>query len=258
MVMDLVKCKWEVPKEDNGGHLCAIGDLHIGNRFHDEESYRKNLKWLYEHKEYQILTMGDLCECSSKHTLGLEDQVIEVDDQIEMIEKDLDMFADEGRIIGMLRGNHEKRAIKHASVDVTRVIAKYLNVPYFGSAQSFYINVINEDARRGQNYIIYAKHGKSGARTPGGRINAVMRMGLIINNADLYLHAHIHDLLHEIQNPYEVHSGNIRRLRKNYVVTGSYLLYGGYAEEEGYPPTGPSGSARIKFHTDEHRVTVKI
>lgn len=256
--MDLKTLKWTVPKGENGAHLCAIGDIHLGNRYHDEKQYRINLKWLYKHKEYHIITMGDLIECSSKHTLGLPDQVMEVDDQVEQIEEDLLPFAKEGRLIGMIRGNHEVRALRHAAIDVTRSIAKYLDVHYCGIGQILYINVIGEDSRRGQNYIVYAKHGRSNARTHGGRINAIMRMGNIVDNADLYLHAHMHDLLHEIANPYEVDRGNLRKKRKHYVVTGSYLEYGGYAEDAGFPPTGPSGSARIKFHSDENRITVKI
>ena len=255
--MKLKKIKWIIPKEDDGGNLAAVGDVHRGNRFHDNEPYEKNLAWLKDHKEYKIITMGDLCECSGRHTLGLEDQVIEVDDQIEMIEKDLLPFAEEGRLIGMIRGNHERRTTKHASVDVTRGIAKYLGVPYFGLSQLLYISVMNDGKKRGQNYVVYAKHGKSGARTAGGRINAVMRMGLIVN-ADLYLHAHLHTLMHEIQNTYEVDRGNTLLKRKHYVITGSYMTYGGYAEEAGYAPAGPSGSARIKFHSDGKRIRVKI
>jgi len=255
--MKLKKIKWVIPKEADGANLGAVGDFHIGNRFHDKEPYEHNLAWLREHKEYKIITMGDLAECSSRHTLGLEDQVIEVDDQIEMLEADLSVFAEEGRLIGMIRGNHERRITKHSSFDVTRSIAKYLGVPYFGLSQLLYISVMNEGKKRGQNYVVYAKHGKSGARTAGGRINAVMRMGLVVN-ADLYLHAHLHSLMHEIQNTYEVDRGHPWLKRKHYVVTGSYLEYGGYAEEAGYPPVGPSGSARIKFHSDRKRIRVKI
>jgi len=255
--MELKKLKWKVPKGENGAHLAAIGDIHLGNRFHDDKPYKINMNWLLKHKEYKIITMGDLCECSGRHTLGLEDQIMEVDDQIDQIESDLQPFADEGRIIGMIRGNHERRTMKHASVDVTKQIAKYLNVPYLELSHLLYIRVVNEGKKRGQNYSIYLKHGKSFARTPGGRINAVMRMGLIVE-ADLYLHAHLHDLIHEIQDIYSIDRGNKQLKRRHYVVTGSYMKYGGYAEEAGYPPAGPSGSARVKFHSDEHRITVKI
>ncbi len=255
--MDLVKLKWEVPKGEDGAHLAAISDIHKGNRFHDEKTWVINRDWLYDHKEQYILLLGDLIECSSKHTLGLEDQVMEVDEQIDLIEKDLLPFAEEGRIIGLIIGNHEERAKKHASIDVMRTIAKYLNVPYFGAAQVLYTRVRNEGKKRGQNYVIYAKHGSSFARQAGGKINAVMRMRDIVK-ADLYLHAHMHDLMHEVQDVYEVDRGSMRLHRKHFVVTGGYLKYGGYVEKKGYAPTGPSGSARIKFHSDEHRITVKI
>ena len=47
--MELKKLKWVVPKEENGDHLCAIGDVHLGNRFHDDVVYKVNLDWLYKH-----------------------------------------------------------------------------------------------------------------------------------------------------------------------------------------------------------------
>ena len=255
--MKLHKLKWSIPKDQDGDNLCAFSDSHKGNRYHDAENYKINLNWLYKHKEYKVITLGDLIECSTKHSVGLNDQIMSVDDQIDEIIGDFEPLAEEGRLIGMIQGNHERRALKEASVDVTKRIANQLNVPYMGVGAVLYVKVRNANMVRGQNYVVYAVHGNSSARTSGGRINAVMRMGNIVN-ADLYLHAHLHCLDHEVQDIHEVVRGKLRLKRKHYVITGSYLTYGGYVEEKGYAPAGPSGSARVKFHTDEHRITVKI
>jgi len=255
--MDLIKLKWTVPKSSDGADLAVISDIHLGNRFHDHKSYRKNLEWLYEHKEYKILTTGDLIECSSKHTMGLPDQIISVEDQIESIIRDLEPLAKEKRIIGMIQGNHEERAINNSGVNITRDIARYLEVANLGISSIFYIRVKEAGSRRGQHYTMYAKHGSSFARRVGGKVNAMMNMSKTAH-VDLYLYAHLHDLLHEVSDIYEVDRGSLRLKRKHYVMTGGYLLHGGYVEKKGYAPSGPSGSARIKFHTYEHRIAVKI
>ena len=255
--MNLYKFKWTIPKDEDGANLCALSDIHKGNRYHNKPIYERNLKWLHEHKEFKIITLGDLIECSTKHSVGLNDQIMEVEDQIDEIIDDLTPLAEEGRLIGMIQGNHERRALKEASIDVTKRIAKQLDVTYMGVGAILYTKIKNGNNVRGQNYITYAIHGSSAARTAGGRINAVMRMGNIVN-ADLYLHAHLHCLDHEVQDIHEVIRGRVRLKRKHYVITGGYLTYGGYVEERGYAPAGPSGSARIKFHSDEHRITVKI
>jgi len=255
--MKLYKLKWTVPKGEDGDHLTAIGDVHKGNRYHDQDPYKINMEWLYKHKEQKILTMGDLIECSTKNSVGLYDQIMPVQDQMEEIIKEFQPFADEGRLIGMIQGNHENRALKDASIDVTRTIANYFGVRYLGTSGTFYIKVKNEGSHRGQNYVIYARHGKSGARTAGGRINAILRMRDIVR-ADLYLQGHVHTLDHNVMDIIEIDRGTLRLRRRHFVITGSYMKYGGYVEEAGYPPAGPSGSARIKFHSDEHRITVKI
>jgi len=163
------------------------------------------------------------------------------------------------KILGLLEGNHELRAYEQASVNVTHRISRELNIRNLGVGAVFYIHVNNEGTSRGQNYGMYVQHGASGARTAGGKLNAVVRMREIIANLDLYMMGHLHTLDHHTAEPFVMDRGILRLLTQHFVITGSYMKYtGSYAQRKGYPPAGKLGSARIGFHTDEHLVSVKI
>ena len=254
----VITLQMRVEKEEDSSKLLAIGDSHIGNRHHDDNMYEKFIKWLNVNKDYKVITMGDLIECANKNSVGLMDQIMSVDDQIDQIIEDFGPIVDEGRLIGMLTGNHEKRALKQAGIDVTHRISRELKVKDLGVGALLYLQVKKDDAKRGQNYVVYAKHGTSGASTIGGKLNAVYRMRDVVT-ADLYLHGHVHSLAHHSREIYRVDRGNLILDKQHFVLTGSYLTYwGSYGEEKGYPPSGTSGSPKIKFHANMNRISVSL
>lgn len=258
MSENVITLQMRVEKSEDSGKLMAIGDSHIGNRHHDKIMYERFMKWLHLNPEYKIITMGDMIECANKNSVGLMDQVMSIDDQIDQIIEDFGPFADEGRLIGMLIGNHEKRALKDAGIDVTHRIARELKVRDLGVGALLYLQVKKDDAKRGQNYVVYAKHGTSGASTDAGKLRAITKMRDVVI-ADLYLHGHVHALDHHKKDIYRVDRGNLVLDRRHFVLTGSYLTYwGSYGEEKGYPPSGTSGSPKIKFHANMNRISVSL
>ena len=255
---EVLKLPMRVERSEDSAKMLAIGDSHIGNRYHDKLMYNRFMDWIYKNKDYQIITMGDLIECANKSSVGLMDQVMTVDDQIDQIVEDFGPIADEGRMIGMLIGNHEKRALKQAGIDVTHRISRELKVRDLGVGALLYLQVKKDDAKRGQNYVVYAKHGTSGASSVGGKLNAVYRMRDVVY-ADLYLHAHVHTLDQHKREIYRIDRGNLVSDKQHFVLTGSYLTYwGSYGEEKGYPPSGTSGSPKIKFHANMNRISVSL
>ena len=255
---EIIKLNFEVPEQRKFMRIMAIGDVHYGNRYHDKNMFQGFIKQALKDEDMHILTMGDLIECANRNSVGLQDQVIPVMEQIEDITKILEPFADKGRIIGLLQGNHEDRAMKAAGIDVSRMLATSLDTKYLGNGTILYISIKNENSRRGQNYTIYGLHGSSAARTAGGKINACMRLRDVVD-ADLYLHGHVHSLDHHTEELFVVDRGNLQFKKKHYVLTGSYLKYwGSYAQGKAYPPSGTSGSPKIKLHGDMKRISVVI
>lgn len=257
---EVIKKKFTIHSGMNALDLVGLSDVHKGQRYHDKEPYARNLKWVNDNKEQQVLLLGDMIECAGKKSKGYTDQVMSVDDQIDKIVNDFWEIANEKRIWGILEGNHELRSRESdMGIDATRRIAKDLDIPYLGSGVVFYINIKNEDKQRGQNYTIFVQHGDSAARTITGKIGAIRRMHDIVNNADLYMQGHMHVLHHHTEEPFEIDRGYKKILTQHYVITGGYLKYwGSYAHRKGYAPSGPSGSAKIKFHTDDKKISVKL
>lgn len=234
------------------GELMPIGDIHKGNKGHDDFMYKKFLETLYEEKHYKVLGMGDWIECSTTSTsFRLYDQVLTIDEQIDQIVEDFKPIADEGRLIGILRGNHEATAVREG-IDPTHRIAKELGVPNFGAGIVLYVKIGN------QRYHVYATHGSSSARTPGGKMNACMRLKDVVE-ADLYLMGHLHSLDHTTLDIFHPKRKTMELKRRHFVITGSFLKYlGTYAQAKGYPPSGTSGSPKVKFHSDMKRISVRL
>lgn len=255
---EIIKLNFNVPEDRKYIRIMAIGDVHYGNKYHDKDMFPKFMKQALKDKDMYILSVGDLIECATKRSLGLQDQVIPVMDQVEDMIEILKPFADENRVIGLINGNHENRAMKEASIDVSRLMSKALDVRYLGIGAILYMSVKGKKSKRGQNYTIYATHGFSGARTAGGKMNACMRLRDVVD-ADLYLHGHVHSLDHHTEEVFTIDRGNLQLKKKHYVLTGGYLKYwGSYAQGKAYPPSGTSGSPKIKFHSGMKRISVVI
>ena len=254
----IIKLNFEVPEGRKYIRMLPLSDVHYGNRYHDGNMFPKYMNQALKDKDVHILGVGDLIECATKRSLGLQDQIIPVMEQVEHMTKILEPFADQGRIIGLLNGNHENRAMKDASIDVSRIMANSLNTRYLGIGTILYLSIRGEKSKRGQNYTVYATHGSSAARTAGGKMNACMRLRDVVD-ADLYLHGHVHSLDHHTEEVFTIDRGNLQLKKKHYVLTGGYLKYwGSYAQNKAYPPSGTSGSPKVKFHSDFKRISVAI
>lgn len=254
----LHKIRIETPDDQQFGRLMPIGDIHYGNRAHDTKMFEIYMDWLYENKDVYVIGMADLIENASPQSLGWYDQIIPIDDQIDYIIDKFQPIQDEGRLIGLLEGNHERRTKRYAGVDINRRIANQMGAVDLGIAAPLQIKVIPDSNKRGEKYSFYAKHGTSGATTAGGRINAVIRMAKEVN-AECYLMGHVHTLEHHKTYHYEFKYNKLVMVEKHFVITGSYMHYlGSYAQEKGYAPSGVSGSPKIKLHTDMHRISVSL
>ncbi|MCP4651652.1 MAG: hypothetical protein GY853_16445 [PVC group bacterium] len=252
--MRLVKRKIKLPVGEKSATVVAISDVHYGNRFHDSVVFEYWIQWLRDNPDSLILLLGDLIEGKTKDSVGFYDQVIEIDDQIDYIVNVFSEFKD--RIIALTGGNHELSTWKATGHDIAKSIARRLDVPYLNNGGWVYITI--EGEKQKQIYRIYLTHGASGATTAGGRINAVMRLKNI-TRADLYLHAHMHALLHEKESVYVIENASLKLKEVHYVVTGSYLEYlGSYGQMKSYAPSGVSGSPKIKLHADLNRISVSL
>jgi len=232
--------------------LVPIGDIHLGSKEFNLTKLKKTIEYVKETKNARVILMGDLVDIGLKDSIGggTFDNDIDPESQLTGIVDYLEPISD--RIWCVLGGNHEERIRMRTSIDINKIIAKALDVPYVGN--QCLIKVMCGPT----NYIVFAAHGATGALSPAGKINSVMKYGNYID-ADIYLMGHVHELAHHTTEYFRVDMGNkqIIKDKRHYVLTGHYLNYGGYAEAKGYAP-GKTGSPIIKLTRDLKRVRVSI
>lgn len=194
-----------------------------------------------------VLSIGDLMETAMKDSLGVQDQSEWIEDQYLWVKEKLQPIKDDGRLIGLIEGNHEYRATKNWFRS-TRLLSKELDIPY---AQGVMIvNIILKKGDKTRTYKICAAHGYGGARTKGGKLNSLMRLRDIVADADIYVCGHLHDKIAIIV---PIFNRDVLKERL-FGMTGAYLMYGGYGEKKLYSPPA-RGSLKLKLHFDIDRVT---
>ena len=108
-------------------------------------------------------------------------------------------------------------------------------------------------------YTVYALHGGSSSTKPTGKVGALFDLSRGVN-ADLYLHAHVHDLFAgaDMVRFVDMASKTAKEKKRYYALTGSYLDYfDGYGEMKGYTMT-KMGSPRIRLSGEKFDIHISI
>jgi hypothetical protein len=199
--------------------------------------------------------LGDYLECATKTSvgLGMYEEEFHFPEQYEMIEKMLKPLAKAKKIIGLHPGNHEYRATLATGMDPVKQLAKNLKVPYLGYT-AFYKWVVGDVV-----YNAIMLHGRSGAKTASGRLNAVRGLR-DIGSADLYIMGHLHDrqtyrdVVYEINNERDI----IDVKNRYYIIAGGFLeWFGSYADMMALPPIG-SGLVEINLDRSKKKIDVVL
>jgi hypothetical protein len=167
--------------------------------------------------------------------------------QFEDVKNKLRPIAEQGKIIGLLDGNHEnnirKRHFRHLTLDLCRELGvEYLS---YSSFIRLKFSVTNSNGVRGsgKSYIISAAHGRGGGRKKGGQVNS-MGDALAWANVDIFLRGHTHRLIADSITRLHV-MGNPPTLAQETPVMGITGCYfrtyaegtDSYGEEADYPPS---------------------
>lgn len=231
------------------------GDEHIGSKYFDEDFHKRVIEWMYKTPNVYMIGMGDNLETATRDSVGAgvfeQDEVVQ-----EQLEKYVNLhqpLADEGKIIGLHRGNHEERVYKHSGLDLTKIICRLLKVKDFGIGVAHYIKVGN------QSYTGYTTHGHSGARMPHTKIKTCIDLANMID-VEFYGMGHLHQLSHHVRQFYKVDKQKnvVNEETKHFLLTGSFLTHwGSYAHEAGYEMMR-KGSPKLKLSGKEHQLRVSL
>lgn len=226
-----------------------LGDSHLGSPQFDEPRFLSMLDYCLKNKIYVFL-MGDLIETATRYSVGagVYEQTSITQTQHEKMVDWLTPLAKKKLILGLLRGNHEIRVYNETGVDVSKLMAKELNVPYLEDAcwNSFRVG--------GQTYSIYSLHGRSGSKFDGTALLALERLAAPFHG-DLVVMGHAHKCVSSSVIMQKVSHGMVVEHKKYLLITGSYVKYGGYAQTFGLPPS-KLGSPKVKFMSKRHDISI--
>lgn len=231
------------------------GDQHIGAREFDEERLKRHLNWAVERADTYVINIGDMIEGATRDSVGAG-----VYEQTEVIEEQLDHavelhqeLVDEGKLLGVHRGNHEERTYKAVGLHPTAVFNRITGVPDLGYGVLHYVKVGD------QNYTFYTTHGSGGARLPHTKIKKCIDLEKMIE-AEIYAMGHLHSLSHHARQYYafDKRGKTLVERERHFVITGAYLKHwGSYAHMSNMEP-GKLGSAVVHLQGDEHNIRVKV
>lgn len=234
--------------------LLPLSDVHLGSPECNEELFMNNMNWAYENKNVYLILEGDLLESSTRGSVGagVYEQKSNAGSQMERMLSILKPFTDEKRILGLTNGNHEDRIYKMSGVDISRVMASELNVPYFRNGGFFKVKVGKN------NYSMYFTHGSSGAVLPWTKIKKTLDLARFIN-VDLYGMGHVHESQVHTQQYLSIdnRSNQVVKEDRYFVLTGHYLNWEGYAQAKSLVPS-KQGTPKIKLHSDNKMIRVSL
>ncbi len=243
--------KLECRKGKDYAEIIFFGDLHFGHPTCLLEKAKQMLDYCLKKKIYVIL-MGDMIECGITGSVGdsVYTQSLNPQGQIEEVIELLKPLAEKNLILGFHSGNHEERIFKNTGVDVAKIMAGILNVPYLSRACWHILRLGS------QRYTVYSLHGSSGSRFIYTKLKVATDISHYFD-ADIIAHAHVHDLATSIIERQKINQDWNVSSRKTYIVlTGHYLGYQlSYAQAKGMPPS-KTGSPKIKIYANRKDIHI--
>ena len=231
--------KRELGEEFKQIKVLALSDMHIGDSLCNLKLIRSVLDEVKESDNTFIILNGDLMNNSIKNSVStVYDEVLSPMEQITRLTDLLEPIKD--RILVIHPGNHEWRSYKEDGVDIVRLVARQLGIEDRFSDGWWYLYLTLGMGNKGRPimYTITGVHGYGGGRKHGGKINNLVEMSDKVI-ADVYVMGHTHTPImtrNSIFMPDYQHKTLVQK-DKYYLMTNSFLEYGGYGEALGYTPS---------------------
>lgn len=206
-------------------NLHVLGDLHIGHQNCDYELLEKAVNSIKKDPNARCFINGDLAEyIPPAYKIPQTEQELKGEEQIARVIEILKPIRE--KILWITRGNHlGMRSIKIAGIDMVKIIAQALEVPYYpvGGFSKFTVGT--------EVYIGASAHGKSGAANGDTELERMRRLYV---GADWYVLNHNHQLYAK---PVDMLSfENKEHLKEVWFIRGgSFVKLPEYAREALYP-----------------------
>ena len=233
-----------LPKRGHHIGIVHVGDVHIGTDACAFDAFSDLLEWVDSKDDEYLTLQGDLVDFLTGSSVGImAEQSMVPRDQMNLAMRLLRPLAKKGKILWMLRGNHEERLDKATKniFEPCEQMANQLDVRYLETEGYTLVQ------SGGMQYSSYNIHGFNAGRKAGARRNKMEEM-LLKMQSDVVTCGHNHHL-DAIQMVTQSLDPTTLKPTVRYqwgVYTGTYHTYLGYAADAGYT-AGPLGCVRMEF-----------
>lgn len=234
------------PTEWKQCEVHCFADVHLGDPSCDGKLLQERIKHCEETENCIVLLNGDLCNNAVKN--GKSDVYSESVRPMEQLKQAVNLFgklAEQGKIVCLTDGNHERRTYRNDGIDMSALIAQQLGVPYSPGAMFIFLRFGRDGGKdhhhRKVLYTIFCNHGSGGGKMVGGKANRLVSMGEVID-ADVYFHSHTHEPLVVKRGFHRTSplNNSVAYVERLFINTAAYMDYGGYAEQMEYAPSAKS------------------
>lgn len=258
----------QVPKAETV-LIKPVGDIHYASVLCNERafiSFRDQL--LKERNTYTIL-VGDILNNNTRTSVGSpwEDIYRPREAKRKMAEL-LKPLADDGKIIGVLSGNHERRSLKDADDDPLFDICAKLDLEDSFRQTALFIHLCIGDRevkgkkRLAATYNIACHHGSGGGALTGSAVNKNERYGYTLDNIDLLITAHTHRGSMTKPAKMSFNANELRMVKKPFacMTVTSWQEYGGFALDKMMNPaaTSEDGEQIAELSGDMYNKRIKL
>lgn len=223
--------------------LYVIADTHIGSEYFAEAELRKILNEILEFPNAYVILNGDLIDNATKRSVSFEyDDGLTPSASLGLALTLLKPLADANKILCINTGNHEERSLIEVGLDPTAILAQSLGIEdRYSSAMSLLLITHEVSPHKSTTFSVLAYHGSGGGVRIGSKANRVEDLSKVIS-CDVYAMSHVHAPMTFKEDYLEVDTkkGAINQRTRQYVVSNSFLNYGGYGEKKGYVPASIS------------------
>lgn len=234
-------------KDETRHYVYPLGDVHIGAKSHNSELWEDWLEYLRNRGNASLLGTGDFLNTAIMGSKSdVYDEKMSVGDAKRLLMGQLGPLAKEGRIDGLMPGNHEVRITRAIGDCPIRDTARELGVSYVEAAALYVYHVGDH------TYEIYIRHGTG----MGQSLATLAKSGYVIG-ADVYVTGHTHRQAVTADDYFSRLGSSIQRRKRYFVSSGSFLGYEKYAAERGYPPSR-LGAPRILLDGKRWDVHISI
>lgn len=243
-----VECATATPK------IYTLNDWHFGAVNCDQKAIKKYINYIQSQEDAICVCMGDLIENSNKNSVGagVYSQEGFPDEQLEEVLELLEPI--KTKIIGVIGGNHERRAKKDAGIRLDRIMARSLNVQWFNN--ELMLVLYRNSTAHSKSASFYFNHTTISGKNKATIMNTMDRDVAGKSNFDVYVKAHDHQVgclgfeyLH-----FDKKTGKATTKTRYQVLTGSFLhRSGSYATQRPHMPTLVGAIELLpdmRFHTD--------